>query len=555
MSMNRLFAALSQQQNAQPALGSLQKTTPAAPTAYQMTAPAAFQSSSTPWQQQIAGAIDYGTAGGDAWNTIGKDGVINYMGDSLMKRYGTNNLSDFRYVEDAAVPGGYRLDWAGRQAPTGFLSGLKNASRSTGLSMGAGAGDSGDGLGGGMAMEDPSKGLNFGATWEGEGGTTFGFYRKPDNSVGIRTGSAQSNDKGDIIAGIATVLGGMALGGALGGAAAGGAAGAGAGAAEGAAAAGAGSAGTAGAVGSGAGFVGEGALSGIGAWDAALAASPSWTAAGGMAGGAAAGASGGGGGAATTGGGFVGEGAASGIPAWDGAAGSGVVGAGGAGGSAAGLGGSGGTPPPANPYHPASYLNTSNLSNLASSGMSNFSWTDLIGPGLQLVGGAMNAKAAGDASDDLLQASREAAARAEPWRQAGAWAIGQGATMLGKEGPEAAKAAFQVDPGYQWRQEQGEKALTRNAAARGLMGSGKFLKDAMRFNQGEASQEFSNSFNRLMAAAGMGQTANREGSDYLTSGASAAAAGRIGQANAWNNALGQGVSMYNNNRLMRGPGY
>jgi hypothetical protein len=497
--------------------------------------PAAFQRSSAPWQDQLAGAIDFGNSSGDAWNTIGRDGVIDYMGNELQENFGTRNLSDFRYIEDATAPGGYRLDWAGRKPVTGFLGAIGDAARSTGITAGSDGGQ--------LEAMDPSKALSFGATWEGKGGTGFNFYRKPDGSVGIKTGGLQSNDKGDIIAALATLAGGYALGTGL----AAGTAGAGAaGAAE-------------GAVGSGAGFVGEGALSGVGAWDAALAASPSWTA--GAAGAGAAGAAGsGGGGAATTGGGFVGEGAASGIPAWDGAAGSGVAGAGGAGGTATmGSGGSGGatagTPPPANPYHPASYFNTSNLSNLAKAGMSNFSWTDLIGPGLQLFSGAMNAKAAGDAGDDLLQASREAAARAEPWRQAGAWAIGQGATMLGKEGPEAAKAAFQVDPGYQWRQEQGEKALTRNASARGLMGSGKFLKDAMRFNQGEASQEFSNSFNRLMAAAGMGQTANREGSDYLTSGASAAAAGRIGQANAWNNALGQGVSMYNNNRLMRGLGY
>lgn len=541
MALNQLIRALQQQQNAtaQPAVGNLLKTTAAAP--------APFQSSSASWQDQLAQAIDMQNSTGDAWNTIGREGVINYMGDSLMKRYGTNNLSDFRYIEGANTPGGYRLDWQGRQPVNSFLGGIKDASRSAGLSMGAGAGSGGDGLGGTLALEDPSKALNFGATWEGEGGTTFSFKRDPvTGQPRLVTNATQSNETGDIIAALAILAGGYAAGtGALGGAAGG------AGAAEGAAAAGAAEGA---AVGSGAGFVGEGALSGIGAWDAALAGAPSWSAGAAGAAGAAAG-GGGGGGAATTGGGFVGEGAASGIPAWDGAVGSGVTGAGGAGGAGSLASSGGGTPPPANPYHPASYLDATNLSNLASSGMSNFSWTDLIGPGLQLVGGAMNAKAAGDAGDDLLQASREAAARAEPWRQAGAWAIGQGANMLGKSGPEAAKAAFQVDPGYQWRQEQGEKALTRNAAARGLMGSGKFLKDAMRFNQGEASQEFNNSFNRLMAAAGMGQVANREGSDYLTSGASAAAAGRIGQANAWNNALGQGVSMYNNNRLMRGLGY
>jgi hypothetical protein len=56
----------------------------------------------------------------------------------------------------------------------------------------------------------------------------------------------------------------------------------------------------AGSVGGAGGFVGEGALSGVGAWDGALAASPSWTAAGGYAGGAAGTAGSGGGGSGFT---------------------------------------------------------------------------------------------------------------------------------------------------------------------------------------------------------------------------------------------------------------
>lgn len=531
MALNRLFQALQQQQNAQPEVGNLLKTTPTQP--YQNTAPSPFQTSNTPWNEQIAGAIDYGSSSGDAWKTIGKEGVINYMGDSLRKKYGTDNLSNFRYVEDANTPGGYRLDWAGRQVPTGFKSALKNAARSTGLTMGGGAGDSGDGLGGGMEMQNAAEGLDFGATWEGEGGTTFAFYRKPDGSVGIKTASAKSNDTGDILTAAAILAGGYMAGtGALGGTA-GGAAG---GAAE-------------GAVGSGAGFVGEGALSGVGTWDAALASSPSWSA--GAAGAAGAAAGSGGGGAATTGGGFVGEGAASGIPSWDAAAAGGWTDLGGGLGLAgdgsitgATLAGSGGAS--ASP----SLLSQAGSFLKGIPGMGEFSWTSLIGPGLSLLGGAMNSKASGDAAEAQLQAAREAAARFEPWRKAGEWGVGRAATMLGKDGPEAAKAAFQVDPGYQWRVEKGENALTRAAAARGLLGSGKYLKDAMRFNQGEASQEFGNAYNRLTNLAGLGQTATQSSADYLTQGANAQAAGRVGQANAWNNAIGQGVSMYQNQQMM-----
>lgn len=523
-----MLAQLGQQQNTPPALGTLQKTAP--------TQPAPFQRSSAPWQQQLAGAIDYGSAGGDAWNTIGQEGVINYMGDSLMKRYGTNNLSDFRYIEKEGVPGGYQLDWRGRQPVTGLVGGFKDLSRSTGVSSGAPAGDASDGSM--MEAGNPADALNFGATWEGEGGTTFGFYRKPDGSVGIKTNQTQSNETGDIIAALAILGGGYMAGtGALGGAAGG------AGAAEGAAAAGAAEGAAAGAAGGSTAAMGAGAadlgMAGFGqiGIPSAIPAGTGYGALGTTALSAP---------VSTFGGSAIGSGLA----------GSLAAGAAGGGGSAGGAGAAGGgTPPPANPYHPASYLDATNLKNLASSGMSNFSWTDLIGPGLQLVNGYMGAEAAKDASDAQLQAAREAAARFEPWRQAGAFGIGRAATMLGKEGPEAARAAFATDPGYQWRLEQGNKALERAASTRGGLDSGKFYKDAMRFNQGEATQEFGNAYNRLANLAGMGQTATQSSSDFLTQGANAQAAGRVGQANAWNNALSQGLSMYQNNRLMRGLGY
>lgn len=131
---------------------------------------------------------------------------------------------------------------------------------------------------------------------------------------------------------------------------------------------------------------------------------------------------------------------------------------------------------------------------------------------------------------------------------------------------------FETDPGYQFRQEQGEQAMTRAAAARGGLGSGKFLKDAMRFNQGLASQEYgaafdrynvnnANQFNRLASVAGIGQIAanqtgaaagnfgNQIGSNIIGAG-NAMAAGRVGSANALSGAIGQGASMYQQNQLM-----
>lgn len=57
-------------------------------------------------------------------------------------------------------------------------------------------------------------------------------------------------------------------------------------------------------------------------------------------------------------------------------------------------------------------------------------------------------------------------------------------------------ADFEADPGYQFRKSEGEKALTRTAAARGLAMSTPGLKDMMRFSSDLASQEYGNAYNR-----------------------------------------------------------
>lgn len=68
-------------------------------------------------------------------------------------------------------------------------------------------------------------------------------------------------------------------------------------------------------------------------------------------------------------------------------------------------------------------------------------------------------------------------------------------------------SGFQADPGYQFRQQQGEDAINRAAAARGGRLSGRTLQELGEFNSGLASQEFGNYAARQQAAAGIaGQT-------------------------------------------------
>lgn len=58
---------------------------------------------------------------------------------------------------------------------------------------------------------------------------------------------------------------------------------------------------------------------------------------------------------------------------------------------------------------------------------------------------------------------------------------------------------YQTDPGYAFRLAEGQKALDRQAAARGGLISGGALKAATRYGQEMGSQEFQNAYQRAMA--------------------------------------------------------
>jgi len=123
---------------------------------------------------------------------------------------------------------------------------------------------------------------------------------------------------------------------------------------------------------------------------------------------------------------------------------------------------------------------------------------------------------------------------------------------------------FQADPGYGFRLAEGQKALDRQAAARGGLISGGALKAAQRYGQEMGSQEYTNAFNRyqterqarlgpLQSLAGVGQSAvgqlGQAGQAMATgvgeAGAQAAqarASGYMGQANALSQGLGQYIN-------------
>ena len=137
-----------------------------------------------------------------------------------------------------------------------------------------------------------------------------------------------------------------------------------------------------------------------------------------------------------------------------------------------------------------------------------------------------------------------------PWLTTGRQALNQLSAMTQ---PGFDYRQLEQDPGYQFRQQQGENALSRAMAARGMLNSGAALKEAARFNQGLASDEFTNAYNRLSGLAGTGQTAanlSSLGSQYMQSAgnnagqmANARASAYAGRAQAQQNALADIMGM------------
>jgi hypothetical protein len=167
----------------------------------------------------------------------------------------------------------------------------------------------------------------------------------------------------------------------------------------------------------------------------------------------------------------------------------------------------------------------------------------------------------------------------EPYRQAGLTGQNRLMELLGLGGNAGAAgygqyardfgaADFQADPGYAFRLSEGQKALDRQAAARGGLISGGALKAATRYGQDMGSQEYQSAFNRYQqnranqlqplgnlmasgqsAASNQGSAAGQYGvnaGNLITQAGQATAAGQIGAGNTINNALGTMASSYMN---------
>lgn len=118
--------------------------------------------------------------------------------------------------------------------------------------------------------------------------------------------------------------------------------------------------------------------------------------------------------------------------------------------------------------------------------------------------------AEGRGIESLLAALSGAESRLNPFAQGGEQAFQQQLAFSGALGPEAQAAAYEgftASPGQEFLRSQGERSITRNAAATGGLGGGALLADLQEFGTGLAAQDFQNQFNRLGQLAGRGQQA------------------------------------------------
>jgi hypothetical protein len=122
---------------------------------------------------------------------------------------------------------------------------------------------------------------------------------------------------------------------------------------------------------------------------------------------------------------------------------------------------------------------------------------------------------------------------------------------------------FVKDPGYDFRMQEGAKALERSAAARGGLMGGAAGKAMARYGQDYASNEYQNvynrfnqdrdqRFNKLSSLINVGQNSATQTGNFaqnyannagqaMMAGGDAQAASQIAQGNAWTGAINQGI--------------
>lgn len=115
----------------------------------------------------------------------------------------------------------------------------------------------------------------------------------------------------------------------------------------------------------------------------------------------------------------------------------------------------------------------------------------------------------------------EAIERGEPFYDTGVAGVDRLRNLAGLgENPADVQAALEADPSYQFRLGQGQQAVDRALAAQGKTLDPEYARALSEYNQGFASNEYGNLFNRLSSISGMGQAQQGQmaglGQDYAS---------------------------------------
>lgn len=138
-------------------------------------------------------------------------------------------------------------------------------------------------------------------------------------------------------------------------------------------------------------------------------------------------------------------------------------------------------------------------------------------------------------------------------------------SFIGSPSGKPDMSSFFTSPDYSFNLQQGQQAVDRSAAARGGLLSGAAVKAGTRYASGLASGEYNNYVNRLMAQAGLGQSANSQsiaaGDTAVTNDTAAINNAANARASAYgtiasgvNNSVQGGMSNYLLSRYLGGPG-
>lgn len=217
-------------------------------------------------------------------------------------------------------------------------------------------------------------------------------------------------------------------------------------------------------------------------------------------------------------------------------------------------------------------------------------WVAVAVGGASLIGGYLSSNAASNAAQTQANSANAANAQQwamfqqqqqnqQPWMDAGKGALGQLTTLTGPGGDWSkplSSSDIQMDPGFAFRMQQGQQALDRSGAARGMTLSGQQVQGLTDYGQNMGSQEYGAAWNRAMSdrstrfgqlasLAGLGQASNAQVGQMgmqtagqignnLTSAGAATAAGQIGSANAWTNALNTGINGWQQYNMLNSMG-